>query len=111
MHIGQPAYLGLLLLVAVMAAGAAWLVRWRRRARDAFAGPQARSWPAAPLWPRLTLLLVAAVILVLAAARPQWGSVEKQQDEQGIDLVIVLDVSQSMMATDLQPTRMAVAQD
>src|SRR3954471_23818008 len=111
MHFGQGSLLLLLVIVALMAVGAIWLLRWRRQARVAFAGPQARSWPAAPMWPRLVLMLAAAALIVVAAAKPRWGSVEQQREHQGVDLVIVLDVSQSMQATDLQPTRMAVAQD
>ena len=108
---GSPAYFALGLVVIAMTYALARIVRWRRVARKAFAGPQASSWPASAFWPRTILLIEAALLIVFAAARPQWGSTERTRDIEGIDLVIALDVSQSMTATDVQPSRMAVAQE
>jgi len=107
---GSPAYFALGLLVLAMTYALFRIVRWRRRAREAFAGPQAASWPAAAFWPRTILLVEAALLIVFAAARPQWGDVERSREVQGIDLVIALDVSQSMTAADVEPSRIEVAQ-
>src|SRR4029077_14604056 len=111
MTFAQPEAFALLLVVVLMAIGGVWLARWQARARRAFAGPQSARWQAASLWPRLTLVLVAATLIVVAAARPQWGSRNQLNERRGIDLVIVLDVSQSMQATDVTPSRFGVAQD
>ena len=108
---GSPAYFALGLVVIAMTYALFRIVRWRRRAREAFAGPQAASWPASAFWPRTILLIEAALLIVFAAARPQWGSTEHTRDIDGIDLVIALDVSQSMTAADVEPSRMAVAQE
>jgi Ca-activated chloride channel family protein len=105
---------GLFILFVVAGAifYAAWrLYRWRQRARSAFAGPQAQRWPLSSFWPRIGLLLAAAVLLVFAAARPQWGSSERFREREGVDFVIALDISKSMEASDVQPTRLAAAQD
>lgn len=111
MTFAQPQWFLLLIGVVAMAGAGWWLARWQVRARRAFAGPQSSRWQAAPLWPKLTLVLLAATLLVVAAARPQWGSRDQRSERRGIDLVIVLDVSQSMQATDVAPSRFGVAQD
>jgi Ca-activated chloride channel family protein len=56
------------------------------------------------------LLLGAIALTVLAAARPQAGERTREVEDRGIDLVIVLDVSQSMLSTDTTPSRIDVAQ-
>ena len=108
---GDATYLALGLIVALMVFGVFRLARWRRNAREEFAGPRSRSWPSLAFWPRSLLLLAAAVLIVVAAARPQWGNRQLTREVEGIDLVIVLDISQSMTADDVEPTRMKVAQD
>jgi len=110
-RLAQPEYLALLAVVALMTAAAAWLARWRERARREFAGPQAARWQGSGFWLSTSPLLLAAALLVIAAARPQWGSRELLRERQGVDLVIVLDISQSMEAADVQPNRLAVAQE
>lgn len=106
----QPLYLLLLLVVAAMAAAALWLARWRRRVRASFAGPQAGRWPASPWGARLALVVLAGALIAIAAARPQWGGHEVRRERQGVDLVLVLDVSQSMQAQDAAPSRLELAQ-
>lgn len=49
----------------------------------------------------------AAVLLVLAVARPQWGEMPFEETVQTRDLVIALDVSDSMLCEDLRPSRLA----
>lgn len=108
---GAPVLFVLLVVAAGMAYAAWRLLRWRVEARRSFAGPQAGRWPANSLSVRLGLLLAAALLIVVAAARPQWGSREVVRERQGVDLVIVLDISASMLATDVTPNRLSVAQD
>ncbi|MFN8639629.1 MAG: VWA domain-containing protein [Dehalococcoidia bacterium] len=55
------------------------------------------------------LLLAALVVLVLAAARPTWGHEPTPLVRRGIDVVIALDVSRSMSARDVEPSRADVA--
>jgi Ca-activated chloride channel family protein len=111
MTFGDSAYFAFALVVVLMAAGVFRLAVWRRKARESFAGPRSSSWPSVAFWPRSIFLLAAAVLIVFAAARPQWGHNELTREVEGIDLVVVLDISQSMTADDVQPTRMKVAQD
>ena len=76
----------------------------------------------APLVPRLTdsrsprwaaaraaCLLLGLTFAILAAARPQWGEKLQVVKGRGIDIVIALDASKSMLATDVAPSRLARA--
>ncbi|MBI5655839.1 MAG: BatB protein, partial [Geobacter sp.] len=68
-------------------------------------GRQGRPGPLARLLlPALTMLL-----LVVALMRPQWGIVEEEHASSGIDLLFAIDLSRSMLADDLSPSRLAVA--
>ncbi|MCB0344554.1 MAG: VWA domain-containing protein [Bdellovibrionales bacterium] len=44
-------------------------------------------------------------LLSIAALRPQWGYEWKESTRKGIDIVVAVDVSESMYATDISPTR------
>jgi Ca-activated chloride channel family protein len=56
-------------------------------------------------------LLVAVVALALGAAfaRPRWGERTERVERRGADVVLVLDTSASMRATDVTPSRFVVA--
>lgn len=106
----QAGWLALGLVVLLMVGISIWLARWRRGARARFAGGQASSWRTNSSYLQLLLVLGAGVLIVLAAARPVWGQHSLQREREGVDLVIALDISQSMNATDAQPTRLGLAQ-
>jgi Ca-activated chloride channel homolog len=53
--------------------------------------------------------LIALALLVLALARPQIRDVQTKTKGQGIDIVLCIDVSGSMLAPDFTPNRMEVA--
>jgi Ca-activated chloride channel family protein len=55
------------------------------------------------------LRLLAVALLIVAMARPQQGWVERTVSSHGIDIVLALDVSYSMKATDFQPNRLEAA--
>jgi Ca-activated chloride channel family protein len=61
------------------------------------------------LWIKKLLLAVGLFALFLTLLHPQWGKKETTVAQQGRDLFIALDVSRSMLATDLKPNRLAVA--
>ena len=58
---------------------------------------------------RFVLLCLAVLCLVIAAARPSWGVQIQELNGQGRDLLFVFDVSRSMLAKDVQPSRLAHA--
>ncbi len=52
-------------------------------------------------------LLAGGVLLtVLALARPQWGYDWEEKQSRGVDVIFVLDTSKSMLAQDVQPSRL-----
>ncbi len=55
---------------------------------------------------RAGLVLLAALLLVPAAAGPQYGFHWENVERKGVDLIIALDCSRSMLAQDIQPTRL-----
>jgi Ca-activated chloride channel homolog len=50
--------------------------------------------------------LTALIFAVLMLARPQFGSKLKEVKRQGVEVIIALDVSNSMLAGDIQPSRL-----
>ncbi|MBQ7252675.1 MAG: VWA domain-containing protein [Kiritimatiellae bacterium] len=58
---------------------------------------------------RLALRLAALGLLVVALARPQWGVHWVEVRNRGLDLVILLDTSRSMLAPDAPPSRLQQA--
>jgi Ca-activated chloride channel family protein len=52
------------------------------------------------------LQLSALAFLIIALARPQWGSEVREIEQEGLQVIIALDISQSMLAEDVQPTRL-----
>jgi Ca-activated chloride channel family protein len=97
----DPSVLGLLLLLP-------FLIRWPRRQRRAtLLYPQVgslrsvgRGHRAGWQWMLPALRLLAFVLLVLALARPQLGKAATRIFTEGIDIMLAVDVSGSMLAED-----------
>jgi Ca-activated chloride channel homolog len=58
---------------------------------------------------RAGLIIGAVVCFILALARPQWGYVQEEVPQRGLDIVVAIDTSKSMLATDIAPNRLARA--
>lgn len=54
---------------------------------------------------RAVILLLGVAALVLAMARPQYGSRTRMLRKRGVDVVVALDFSKSMLARDVRPSR------
>lgn len=52
------------------------------------------------------LLLVGLMLLIVALLQPQWGYTLKEVKKRGVDLFVLVDTSQSMMAGDVNPSRL-----
>ena len=59
----------------------------------------------------LVLRVLAVALIITALARPQSRSSWKDSKTEGIDIVLSVDVSLSMLAKDFRPNRMEVAKD
>jgi Ca-activated chloride channel homolog len=55
---------------------------------------------------RLLLRAAAAAFLILALARPQWGFEWQPVRRKGLDILVALDTSNSMLAQDVKPNRL-----
>lgn len=58
---------------------------------------------------KLALLLLSVAFLFLALARPQWGFAWEEARQRGLDIVVAIDTSRSMLATDVAPNRITRA--
>jgi Ca-activated chloride channel family protein len=58
---------------------------------------------------RNALWLVVLALLLVGLARPQWGSVSQMVEQEGIEVMVALDVSNSMLAQDIKPDRLSRA--
>ena len=93
-------------LIGVVLAG--W--RWRLRAAARFGVPQAvermvRGRPAGWRAARAVLLVLGICFIIIALARPLYGSRVRMLRKRGVDVVVVLDFSKSMLARDVKPNR------
>ena len=57
-------------------------------------------------WFKRGLLVLAVLAVWLALARPTWGYTEEESRASGLDILVCVDVSKSMLATDLRPNRL-----
>lgn len=58
---------------------------------------------------KIVFLLAGLVFSIIALTQPQWGYHWEEMRRRGIDVVIVLDTSRSMLADDAKPNRLSVA--
>jgi Ca-activated chloride channel family protein len=58
---------------------------------------------------KFVILMVAVISSVIVLARPQFGSKIEDVKKQGVEVIIALDVSNSMLAEDIQPNRLTRA--
>lgn len=104
-------YLLLLLLVPVFPVVQAVVLKLRaRRIRrfgdEALVAKLMPSYSKAKAWVRTSLFSLAFFFFVIALAGPQVGAVLKEHNTKGAEVMIVLDVSNSMLAQDYSPNRL-----
>jgi Ca-activated chloride channel homolog len=104
----------LLLLVPGMVALFAYAFRRRRLALAAFVTGELGPRVLPPTgerraWPRALCLAAAAACLVIALMQPQWGPGGQELPLRGRDVIMLLDVSTSMLAEDVAPNRLGQA--
>ncbi|MBE5034112.1 VWA domain-containing protein [Gallalistipes aquisgranensis] len=107
----SPHILWLLILVPLLIGGYLWAARLYRRRLARFGEPETVRTlmpDASPLRVRnkFILCLAALGLLVVALARPQFGSKLREVTRQGIEIMLAVDVSNSMLAQDFEPNRL-----
>ncbi len=113
----QPIYFLLLLLLIPYIL---WYVLWRNRGRrkmeaavtfsDTFAYKKAPvGWRVRLIHLPMVLRCIAFALIVTAMARPQTHSAWDERSVEGIDIMLAMDVSTSMLAEDLRPNRIEAA--
>jgi Ca-activated chloride channel homolog len=109
----RPLYLYLIAAVPLLFL-ARWLWRFffNQKLPVAMVKSAIRSSPTAILRfiPEILLMLVMALVL-LALARPQKSNEKVEQWTEGIDIMLALDISQSMLIEDFQPNRLEAAKE
>lgn len=58
---------------------------------------------------RMVLISIAVLFLILALARPQWGVIREEVHQRGVDIIVAIDTSNSMLAEDVSPNRLTRA--
>jgi Ca-activated chloride channel family protein len=110
----NPEYLNLLYLLPVLVAVFWFLSRERKKLLKIFADKDLHKtlFPTdskLKRWTKFIIILIALTCLVFAAANPQVGTKMQEVKQTGIDVFILLDVSNSMMAEDIKPNRLEKA--
>lgn len=111
---GDPDFLYLMLLVPVTAIFLAWAYRQKERVLARFGNPELLKKLSKASSPRRHLtrgiLMMGVVLLVaLALARPQFGTRVETVKREGQDIIVAMDVSLSMLAEDIRPSRLEKA--
>ncbi len=91
-----------------------WLVHWKFRQKLASAFPDKElKWQPASLLRFIPTILIMIVLTLLltAMARPQKTNEEVEQWSEGIDIMILVDISQSMQIEDFKPNRLEAAKE
>jgi Ca-activated chloride channel family protein len=110
MEWARPGILYLLLIVPLLGAYMLHSRRRRQRELEAFAGKLSESLAPGRSWRRglakSACTLGALASIIVAAAGPRFGSKLVKVEREGVDLVLALDTSLSMLAEDMKPNRL-----
>ncbi len=103
--------LWLLVTIPVFIAAYIWYTKRKRRELETFGDAELMEQlmpNASRVRPtvKFSILMVALTLLIVAAARPQFGQSERTEKRQGIEAIVALDISNSMMAEDVAPNRL-----
>ncbi len=60
---------------------------------------------------KFVLLLLGLILSIIALSNPQWGTKKEKINRKSIDVFIALDISQSMLAQDISPSRLERAKN
>ena len=115
MVFANPTYLYLLLLVPLIG----WYIYKLHKSQaslqvsssEAFQLPGTSSWKVYMRHLPFVLRMLAIALLIVVLARPQSTNSWQNSSTEGIDIVMAMDISTSMLAEDLKPNRLEAAKD
>jgi len=114
MQFGNPQVLNLLFALPTVALFFWWVFRRKRRLLGRFAGVAVidrliATTSRAKQIAKACGLVLAVALIIVALARPQWGSHTRPIEKKGVDIMIAIDTSRSMLARDIPPDRLTRA--
>ena len=116
MVFANPTYLYLLLLLIPMIGWYIWKLcksqaSLQVSSSEAFDAPGATSWKVYLRHVPFVLRMAAVAVLIIILARPQSTNSWQNTSTEGIDIVMAMDISSSMLAQDLKPNRLEASKD
>ena len=114
MTFANPQYLLLLIAVPIAIGVVYWAVQNRRQMLERIGNPRLVNMLTANVNSRgriigRILTISALGLAIVALARPQWGENVQTVEREGVQIIIALDVSRSMLAEDIKPNRLVRA--
>jgi len=114
MRVAEPEYLYLLFLLIFLII--LWIISDRIRLRQLkkFGNPKLLEKIGVSLssrfkWQKRMVVLAGLGLIIFSLARPQWGAKLTRVERRGVDLMIAIDTSKSMLAQDIKPSRLEKA--
>ena len=110
-NFAQAQYLVLILLIPFFFILQALVLKLRRRRIRKFGDEELvrqlmPSYSVSRIWVKLTLFSIGFFFFVIGLSRPQIGAKLKEHETKGAEIMIALDVSNSMLAEDYSPNRL-----
>lgn len=111
MHFGDTLYSAGFLPVILTALFFAWACRKKKEAIGRFVDKEllaeaARSVDFRQEIMKYVIIIAALALSVIALMRPQWGFQWQETKRKGLDILIAIDTSKSMLASDVKPNRL-----
>lgn len=112
----NPEYFWLLLLIPLFLGYQIWKHYFKKSASLIFSSVKPLknlpgNYQSLLIWLTPVLYATSLVFLVLALARPQLQNTTVEQNAEGIDIIISIDISSSMLAEDIKPNRLDAAKE
>lgn len=111
MRFGNLYFLAMLWIVPALVVFYVWSFRHKRQLVQKFVSDELRERLLKGVsysrqYFKAGLLVLVCLMSILALIRPKWGFQWEEVHRRGVDLLVALDVSQSMMAKDVEPNRL-----
>jgi Ca-activated chloride channel family protein len=110
MRFGAIQWLWALFVIPLLAGFLVWV--HKQRAKNAAKFADSTLWlklagvpPGRAAWWKSALFVLAVALIIVGLASPQWGARAVMLQRRGLDIVVALDVSKSMLAPDVKPNR------